>query len=147
MLLFSVQRFGTGKVGFMFAPILGLWFINLSSIGIYNIVKYDISVVRAFNPVYIYLFFATNGIKAWSALGGCVLCITGASFLQQQHSSLILLSFEERLILHSNLFLFSTFSAFELCYDSTKNAFMREKKSCDENASAVLFYILHQCIL
>ncbi|KAG0543547.1 hypothetical protein BDA96_02G199500 [Sorghum bicolor] len=78
LLLFSVQRFGTGKVGFMFAPILALWFINLGSIGIYNIVKYDISVVRAFNPVYIYLFFETNGIKAWSALGGCVLCITGA---------------------------------------------------------------------
>ncbi|PUZ70567.1 hypothetical protein GQ55_2G242200 [Panicum hallii var. hallii] len=78
LLLFSVQRFGTGKVGFMFAPILGLWFINLSSIGIYNIVKYDISVVRAFNPAYIYLFFQTNGMKAWSALGGCVLCITGA---------------------------------------------------------------------
>jgi len=78
LLLFSVQRFGTGKVGFMFAPILGLWFINLGSIGIYNIVKYDISVVRAFNPVYIYLFFQTNGMKAWSALGGCVLCITGA---------------------------------------------------------------------
>lgn len=96
LLLFSVQRFGTGKVGFMFAPILGLWFINLGSIGIYNIVKYDISVVRAFNPVYIYLFFMTNGIKAWSALGGCVLCITGASFLQQQHSSLILVSLEER---------------------------------------------------
>ncbi|KAG8056605.1 hypothetical protein GUJ93_ZPchr0002g24742 [Zizania palustris] len=78
VLLFSVQRFGTGKVGFMFAPILALWFLNLGSIGIYNMVKYDISVVRAFNPVYIYLFFKTNGIKAWSALGGCVLCITGA---------------------------------------------------------------------
>ncbi|CAN6174169.1 unnamed protein product [Urochloa humidicola] len=78
LLLFSVQRFGTGKVGFMFAPILGLWFLNLSSIGIYNIIKYDISVVRAFNPVYIYLFFKTNGLKAWSSLGGCVLCITGA---------------------------------------------------------------------
>lgn len=83
LLLFSVQRFGTGKVGFMFAPILALWFINLGSIGIYNLVKYDISVVRAFNPVYIYLFFETNGIKAWSALGGCVLCITGTSFLRQ----------------------------------------------------------------
>ncbi|CAL5081249.1 unnamed protein product [Urochloa decumbens] len=78
VLLFSVQRFGTGKVGFMFAPILGLWFINLGSIGIYNIVKYDMSVVRAFNPMYIYLFFKTNGLKAWSSLGGCVLCITGA---------------------------------------------------------------------
>nr|BAE93348.1 potassium transporter [Phragmites australis] len=78
LLLFSVQRFGTGKVGFMFAPILALWFLNLGSIGIYNIIKYDISVVKAFNPVYIYLFFKINGIKAWSALGGCVLCITGA---------------------------------------------------------------------
>ncbi|KAF0914829.1 hypothetical protein E2562_031932 [Oryza meyeriana var. granulata] len=78
VLLFSVQRFGTGKVGFMFAPILALWFLNLGLVGIYNMVKYDISVVRAFNPVYIYLFFTTNGLKAWSALGGCVLCITGA---------------------------------------------------------------------
>ncbi|KAG2634810.1 hypothetical protein PVAP13_2NG331412 [Panicum virgatum] len=86
LLLFSVQRFGTGKVGFMFAPILGLWFINLGSIGIYNIVKYDISVVRAFNPVYIYLFFQTNGMKAWSALGGCVLCIT-AMFADLGHFS------------------------------------------------------------
>ncbi|KAL6655930.1 hypothetical protein ACP70R_006756 [Stipagrostis hirtigluma subsp. patula] len=78
LLLFSVQRFGTGKVGFMFAPVLALWFFNLGSIGIYNMIKYDISVVKAFNPVYIYLFFKTNGTKAWSALGGCVLCITGA---------------------------------------------------------------------
>ncbi|KAL6846645.1 hypothetical protein ACP4OV_024093 [Aristida adscensionis] len=78
LLLFSVQRFGTGKVGFMFAPVLALWFFNLASIGIYNTIKYDISVVKAFNPVYIYLFFKTNGTKAWSALGGCVLCITGA---------------------------------------------------------------------
>uniref|UniRef100_J3MX31 Potassium transporter n=2 Tax=Oryza brachyantha TaxID=4533 RepID=J3MX31_ORYBR len=78
VLLFSVQRFGTGKVGFMFAPVLALWFLNLGLVGIYNMVKYDISVVRGFNPVYIYLFFKTNGIKAWSSLGGCVLCITGA---------------------------------------------------------------------
>ncbi|KAJ4758599.1 Potassium transporter [Rhynchospora pubera] len=78
MLLFSIQRFGTGKVGFLFAPILGLWFLNLASIGIYNIVKYDVSVLKAFNPAYIYFFFSRNGIKAWSALGGCVLCITGA---------------------------------------------------------------------
>ncbi|KAI4990730.1 hypothetical protein ZWY2020_039101 [Hordeum vulgare] len=78
LLLFSVQRFGTGKVGIMFAPVLALWFLNLGSIGIYNIIKYDTSVVRALNPMYIYYFFKMNGIKAWSALGGCVLCITGA---------------------------------------------------------------------
>ncbi|XP_077237774.1 putative potassium transporter 12 [Tasmannia lanceolata] len=76
--LFSVQRFGTNKVGFMFAPALALWFFSLGSIGIYNIITYDITVLRAFNPVYIYLFFLRNSRKAWSALGGCVLCITGA---------------------------------------------------------------------
>ncbi|XP_023918359.2 putative potassium transporter 12 [Quercus suber] len=76
--LFSIQQFGTGKVGFLFSPVLALWFFSLGSIGIYNIVKYDITIVRAFNPVYIYLFFKNNSTDAWSALGGCVLCITGA---------------------------------------------------------------------
>ncbi|KAK9108020.1 hypothetical protein Syun_024031 [Stephania yunnanensis] len=76
--LFSIQSFGTGKVGFLFAPVLALWFFSLGTIGIYNIIKYDWTVLRAFNPAYIYFFFQKNGVKAWSALGGCVLCITGA---------------------------------------------------------------------
>ncbi|KAJ8758994.1 hypothetical protein K2173_003232 [Erythroxylum novogranatense] len=76
--LFSIQRFGTGKVGFMFAPILCLWFFSLGAIGVYNLVTYDVSVLRALNPAYIYLFFKKNSGNAWSALGGCVLCITGA---------------------------------------------------------------------
>ncbi|KAG2702114.1 hypothetical protein I3760_06G075400 [Carya illinoinensis] len=76
--LFSIQQFGTGKVGFMFSPALALWFFSLGSIGLYNLVKHDISVLRAFNPAYIYLFFKRNSKDAWSALGGCVLCITGA---------------------------------------------------------------------
>ncbi|CAN6924453.1 unnamed protein product, partial [Brassica oleracea] len=76
--LFSIQRFGTGKVGFLFAPVLALWFFSLGSIGIYNLLKYDITVIRALNPYYIVLFFNKNSKQAWSALGGCVLCITGA---------------------------------------------------------------------
>ncbi|KAF5443187.1 hypothetical protein F2P56_035768 [Juglans regia] len=76
--LFSIQRFGTGKVGFMFSPALALWFFSLGSIGLYNLVKHDITVLRAFNPAYIYFFFKRNSKDAWSALGGCVLCITGA---------------------------------------------------------------------
>lgn len=76
--LFNIQRFGTGKVGFMFAPVLALWFFSLGAIGIYNLVKHDISVLKALNPAYIYFFFKKNSSAAWSALGGCVLCITGA---------------------------------------------------------------------
>ncbi|XP_052173076.1 putative potassium transporter 12 isoform X1 [Diospyros lotus] len=76
--LFTIQQFGTNKVAFTFAPALALWFFSLGSIGIYNLIKHDISVLRAFNPAYIYFFFKKNSKQAWSALGGCVLCITGA---------------------------------------------------------------------
>nr|AII25440.1 KUP12 [Halostachys caspica] len=76
--LFSIQSFGTSKVGFSFAPVLSLWFFSLASTGIYNLFKHDITVIRAINPAYIYFFFRKNGTQAWSALGGCVLCITGA---------------------------------------------------------------------
>ncbi|KAL3654093.1 putative potassium transporter 12 [Castilleja foliolosa] len=76
--LFSIQRIGTSKVGFLFAPALALWFFSLGFIGIYNMLKHDITVVRAVNPAYIYFFFTKNSTRAWSALGGCVLCITGA---------------------------------------------------------------------
>ncbi|PPD93692.1 hypothetical protein GOBAR_DD09385 [Gossypium barbadense] len=45
-------------------------------IGIYNLIKYDASVLRAFNPVHIYLYFKRNSVNAWYALGGCLLCAT-----------------------------------------------------------------------
>ncbi|KVH96064.1 potassium transporter, partial [Cynara cardunculus var. scolymus] len=67
--LFAIQRFGTSKVGLTFAPCLALWFFSLGSIGLYNLIKYDISVVKAVNPAYIYFFFKKNSGKAWSALG------------------------------------------------------------------------------
>ncbi|XP_061993042.1 putative potassium transporter 12 [Rosa rugosa] len=78
VVLFGIQRFGTSKVGVMFSPILALWFLSLGSIGLYNLLKHDITVLRAFNPIYIYLFFKKHDKEAWYALGGCVLCITGA---------------------------------------------------------------------
>ncbi|KAM3358726.1 putative potassium transporter 12 [Capsicum galapagoense] len=76
--LFSIQRFGSSKVGFTFAPALALWFFSLGSIGLYNLLTHDVTVIRAVNPAYIYLFFKKNLTNGWSALGGCVLCITGA---------------------------------------------------------------------
>ena len=78
--LFSIQRFGTSKVGLTFAPALALWFFSLGAIGLYNMLKYDVTVIKAVNPAYIYLFFKKNSSEAWSALGGCVLCITGELF-------------------------------------------------------------------
>ncbi|XVF01575.1 hypothetical protein REPUB_Repub04eG0100800 [Reevesia pubescens] len=78
VILFSVQKYGTSKVGLVLGPALFIWFCSLAGIGIYNLVKYDTSVFRAFNPVHIYLYFKRNSVKAWYALGGCLLCATGS---------------------------------------------------------------------
>nr|GLL44001.1 potassium transporter 5-like [Ipomoea trifida] len=78
VLLFSVQRFGTDKVGYAFAPGLCLWFSFIIGTGLYNVFKHDITVLRAFNPKYIVDYFRRNGKEAWVSLGGTILCITGS---------------------------------------------------------------------
>ncbi|CAL0318296.1 unnamed protein product [Lupinus luteus] len=78
IILFSLQKYGTSKMGLFVGPALFIWFCSLAGIGIYNLVKYDSSVLRAFNPIYIYYFFARNSTKAWYSLGGCILCATGS---------------------------------------------------------------------
>jgi magnesium-transporting ATPase (P-type) len=75
--MFSLQQFGTNKVGFMFAPVVLTWFISIGLIGVYNIVSNDPSVFRALNPLYIISYFHRNKVEAWKSLGGIVLCITG----------------------------------------------------------------------
>ncbi|CAL5346582.1 unnamed protein product [Camellia sinensis] len=77
IVLFYVQRFGTDKVGYSFAPIIIVWFLFISGIGLYNLFKYDTGVLKAFNPKYIVDYFKRNGRKGWVSLGGVVLCITG----------------------------------------------------------------------
>jgi len=77
VVLFSVQRFGTDKVGFSFAPIILVWFMFIGGIGFYNLFKYDIGVLRAFYPKYIFDYFKRNGKNGWLSLGGVFLCITG----------------------------------------------------------------------
>lgn len=75
--LFSMQHYGTDKVGWLFAPVVLLWFILIGAIGIVNIFKYDSSVLRAFSPVHIYRYFKRGGRDSWTSLGGIMLCITG----------------------------------------------------------------------
>lgn len=75
--LFSLQHYGTDKVGWLFAPIVLLWFLLLGGIGIFNIWKYDSSVLRAFSPAYIVHYFRRGGRDAWISLGGIMLSITG----------------------------------------------------------------------
>ncbi|ONK65531.1 uncharacterized protein A4U43_C07F38060 [Asparagus officinalis] len=78
IVLFSVQKFGTSKVGLAVGPALFIWFCCLGGIGIYNLKKYGTTVLRAFNPVYIYYYFKKDSTQAWMSLGGCLLCATGS---------------------------------------------------------------------
>lgn len=80
--LFSLQRFGPDRVGYLFSPVVLTWFLSIGVIGIYNIIKWDPTVFRAVNPWYIIQFFKIDKRKAWVSLGGAVLCITG-KFLSQ----------------------------------------------------------------
>ncbi|KAG6423562.1 hypothetical protein SASPL_113962 [Salvia splendens] len=79
--LFSVQHYGTDKVGWLFAPIVLLWFVMIGGIGIFNIYKYDSSVLRAFSPVYIYRYLRSGRGEGWTSLGGIMLSITGTEAL------------------------------------------------------------------
>ncbi|ESR61907.1 hypothetical protein CICLE_v10014328mg [Citrus x clementina] len=79
--LFSMQHYGTDRVGWLFAPIVLLWFLLIGGIGMLNIWKYDSSVLKAFSPVYIYRYFRRGGRDGWTSLGGIMLSITGTEAL------------------------------------------------------------------
>ncbi|KAH9747276.1 Potassium transporter 11 [Citrus sinensis] len=79
--LFSLQHYGTDRVGWLFAPIVLLWFLLIGGIGMLNIWKYDSSVLKAFSPVYIYRYFRRGGRDGWTSLGGIMLSITGTEAL------------------------------------------------------------------
>ncbi|XP_006652815.1 probable potassium transporter 11 [Oryza brachyantha] len=79
--LFSMQHYGTDKVGWLFAPIVLLWFILIGSVGALNIHKYNSSVLKAYNPVYIYRYFQRRNSDSWASLGGIMLSITGTEAL------------------------------------------------------------------
>lgn len=78
--LFSMQHFGTDRVGWLFAPIVLTWFLLIGGIGIFNIITYGSTVLKAFSPVYIYRYFKRGGRDGWTSLGGIMLSITGLSF-------------------------------------------------------------------
>ncbi|XP_060181126.1 potassium transporter 5-like [Lycium barbarum] len=81
VLLFTFQRFGIDKVGYTFASIICVWFSLNAGIGIYNFLKHDPTVIKAFNPKYIIDYFKRNKKDAWISLGGVVLSITGTEAL------------------------------------------------------------------
>ncbi|CAN1297613.1 Potassium transporter 2 [Linum perenne] len=76
--LFSLQHYGTHRVGFLFAPVILLWLFCISALGIYNIFYWNVHVYRALSPCYMYKFLKKTKKSGWMSLGGILLCITGS---------------------------------------------------------------------
>lgn len=76
--LFALQRYGTHRVGFLFAPIVCIWLFCISAIGIYNIFYWNPHVYQALSPYYVFQFLRKTRRGGWMALGGILLCITGS---------------------------------------------------------------------
>ncbi|KAF1993531.1 potassium transporter [Amniculicola lignicola CBS 123094] len=81
VMLFLIQPFGVGKISMVFAPIVVLWLTFNMVFGIYNLVKFDHSVLKAFSPYFAGAFLVRNKIDGWRSLGGILLAFTGVEAL------------------------------------------------------------------
>jgi KUP system potassium uptake protein len=78
--LFAVQRFGTGKVGGLFGPVMVLWFVVLAAAGLAMVIQYP-AVLLGLSPTYAIVFIVAHPLISFIALGAVVLVITGAEAL------------------------------------------------------------------
>jgi KUP system potassium uptake protein len=78
--VFFIQRYGTGRIGRAFGPIMLAWFAMLAVTGAVSIAA-DPLVLQALSPHWVILFFIDQPGIAFFALGGVVLAVTGAEAL------------------------------------------------------------------
>ena len=79
--LFLIQPFGTSKIATTFAPIVIIWLAFNAIFGMYNLAKFDHTVLKAFSPGYAFMFMIRNKTEGWRQLGGILLAFTGVEAL------------------------------------------------------------------
>ncbi len=77
--IFIFQRFGTQKVGFIFGPMMVIWFSMLFVLGVSQIIHHP-EIFKALNPIYAYELLVKYPHGFW-LLGAVFLCTTGAEAL------------------------------------------------------------------
>src|SRR5579862_791632 len=78
--LFVLQRFGSGTIGWLFGPVMLVWFTVIAIFGVEQVVK-DPSVFQALSPTWAVRFMTHYGGAGYLVLGGVVLAVTGAEAL------------------------------------------------------------------
>ena len=80
IILFMVQRSGTGKVANLFGPIMLVWFGSIALMGLSHIGDAP-HVLTAFNPLNGLRFLFAHGLLGFIILGSVFLAVTGAEAL------------------------------------------------------------------
>ncbi|MEO7398975.1 MAG: potassium transporter Kup [Ilumatobacteraceae bacterium] len=80
VLLFLVQRRGTGGIGRIFGPVMIVWFSVLALLGVRQI-RHMPSVLKAVNPVYALDWFRFDPLNSFLTMGSIFLVVTGGEAL------------------------------------------------------------------
>ncbi|NJB98584.1 potassium transporter Kup [Sphingomonas sp. ABOLD] len=80
VMLFSIQRTGTARVGAFFGPVMIFYFLVIATLGVVSTVQTP-HVLQALSPHHAVHFFMLDPLRAFLALGSVVLAVTGAEAL------------------------------------------------------------------
>ncbi|MCG9065064.1 KUP/HAK/KT family potassium transporter [Laribacter hongkongensis] len=78
--LFSIQRFGTGRVGRLFGPVMLVWFAVLALLGVWSIAQTPV-VLLALSPTFALAFALDSPGSAFVLLSAVFLAMTGGEAL------------------------------------------------------------------
>lgn len=78
--LFSIQKYGTTKIGSFFGPIVITWFVTIGTLGVLSIIK-EPAILKAISPAYGVFFLINNLHLALLVLGSVFLAVTGGEAL------------------------------------------------------------------
>ncbi len=80
VVLFGAQRYGSGKLGNVFGPLMLLWFGVLGVVGARELLHASV-IWEALNPMVGAIFLREHGLHGVLVLGAVVLAVTGAEAL------------------------------------------------------------------
>ncbi len=80
ILLFAIQRHGTGRVGALFGPVTVLWFLAIAALGVSSIAQTP-GVIAALHPRYALDFAVRDPHGAFLLLSAVFLALTGGEAL------------------------------------------------------------------
>lgn len=78
--LFLMQKYGTGRIGVIFGPILLVWFLALAALGVHGMAS-NLHIFEALLPQPAIEFFIRNGWHGFIVLGSVFLVVTGGEAL------------------------------------------------------------------